>query len=142
MCIDHSFAGFYEVCSHKKVETVLVSATSGAVCQLSRQLARLHGCYVVRFRPGLNSSCPEHPFCHVLYYCPFKPQFTPQRLLGFPMQGFPQSHYLRLFLQFVEHTVHHYRKGNITTYIEDLSEGLKSSPASFISLLSSKNAIS
>ncbi|KAK4743773.1 hypothetical protein SAY87_010085 [Trapa incisa] len=51
------------------------------------------------------------------------------------MQGFLQSHYLRLFLQFVEHTVHHYRKGNITTYIEDLSEGLKNSPASFISLL-------
>ncbi|KAK4787080.1 hypothetical protein SAY86_010913 [Trapa natans] len=40
-------AGFYEVCSPKKGETVLVSAASGAVGQLVGQLARLHGCYVV-----------------------------------------------------------------------------------------------
>lgn len=42
-----AYAGFYEVCSPQKGETVLVSAASGAVGQLVGQLAKLHGCYVV-----------------------------------------------------------------------------------------------
>lgn len=42
-----AYAGFYEVCSPKKGESVLVSAASGAVGQLVGQLAKLHGCYVV-----------------------------------------------------------------------------------------------
>ncbi|CAN6714575.1 unnamed protein product [Malus baccata var. baccata] len=42
-----AYAGFYEVCSPKKGECVLVSAASGAVGQLVGQLAKLHGCYVV-----------------------------------------------------------------------------------------------
>lgn len=42
-----AYAGFYEICSPKKGESVLVSAASGAVGQLVGQLAKLHGCYVV-----------------------------------------------------------------------------------------------
>ncbi|KAJ0243000.1 ADH_N_2 domain-containing protein [Hirschfeldia incana] len=42
-----AYAGFYEICSPKKGETVFVSAASGAVGQLVGQLAKLHGCYVV-----------------------------------------------------------------------------------------------
>ncbi|KAK2969576.1 hypothetical protein RJ640_003583 [Escallonia rubra] len=40
-------AGFYEVSTPKKGETVFVSAASGAVGQLVGQLAKLMGCYVV-----------------------------------------------------------------------------------------------
>lgn len=42
-----AYAGFFEVCTPKKGETVFVSAASGAVGQLVGQLAKLHGCYVV-----------------------------------------------------------------------------------------------
>ncbi|XP_039167178.1 2-alkenal reductase (NADP(+)-dependent)-like [Eucalyptus grandis] len=40
-------AGFFEVCSPKKGETVFISAASGAVGQLVGQFAKLFGCYVV-----------------------------------------------------------------------------------------------
>ncbi|KAM7460855.1 hypothetical protein LguiA_028976 [Lonicera macranthoides] len=42
-----AYAGFYEVCSPKKGETVYISAASGAVGQLVGQFAKLLGCYVV-----------------------------------------------------------------------------------------------
>ncbi|KAK9921786.1 hypothetical protein M0R45_030282 [Rubus argutus] len=42
-----AYAGFYEVCSPKKGETVYISAASGAVGQLVGQFAKLSGCYVV-----------------------------------------------------------------------------------------------
>ncbi|CAF1900775.1 unnamed protein product [Brassica oleracea var. botrytis] len=42
-----AYAGFYEICSPKKGESVFVSAASGAVGQLVGQLAKLNGCYVV-----------------------------------------------------------------------------------------------
>jgi len=42
-----AYAGFYEVCSPKKGETVYVSAASGAVGQLVGQFAKLMGCHVV-----------------------------------------------------------------------------------------------
>nr|UXX22614.1 (-)-pulegone reductase [Agastache rugosa] len=42
-----AYAGFYEVCSPKKGETVFVSAASGAVGQIVGQFAKLLGCYVV-----------------------------------------------------------------------------------------------
>ncbi|XP_073284257.1 2-alkenal reductase (NADP(+)-dependent)-like [Primulina huaijiensis] len=42
-----AYAGFFEVCSPKKGETVFISAASGAVGQLVGQFAKLTGCYVV-----------------------------------------------------------------------------------------------
>ncbi|XP_010039350.2 2-alkenal reductase (NADP(+)-dependent) [Eucalyptus grandis] len=42
-----AYAGFFEVCSPKKGETVFISAASGAVGQLVGQFAKLFGCYVV-----------------------------------------------------------------------------------------------
>lgn len=42
-----AYAGFHEVCTPKKGETVFVSAASGAVGQLVGQFAKLLGCYVV-----------------------------------------------------------------------------------------------
>ncbi|XP_056172584.1 2-alkenal reductase (NADP(+)-dependent)-like isoform X1 [Syzygium oleosum] len=42
-----AYAGFFEVCSPKKGETVFLSAASGAVGQLVGQFAKLLGCYVV-----------------------------------------------------------------------------------------------
>jgi len=42
-----AYAGFYEVCSPKKGESVFVSAASGAVGQLVGQFAKLLVCYVV-----------------------------------------------------------------------------------------------
>ncbi|KAK3444368.1 hypothetical protein EUGRSUZ_A00392 [Eucalyptus grandis] len=42
-----AYAGFIELCSPKKGETVFISAASGAVGQLVGQLAKLFGCYVV-----------------------------------------------------------------------------------------------
>ncbi|KAK1315402.1 NADP-dependent alkenal double bond reductase P2 [Acorus calamus] len=42
-----AYAGFHEICSPKKGETVYVSAASGAVGQLVGQFVKLMGCYVV-----------------------------------------------------------------------------------------------
>ncbi|XP_019160350.1 PREDICTED: 2-alkenal reductase (NADP(+)-dependent)-like [Ipomoea nil] len=42
-----AYAGFYEVCSPKKGETVFISAASGAVGQLVGQFAKLLGCHIV-----------------------------------------------------------------------------------------------
>ncbi|XP_039158944.1 2-alkenal reductase (NADP(+)-dependent)-like [Eucalyptus grandis] len=42
-----AYAGFFEVCSPKKGDTVFISAASGAVGQLVGQFAKLFGCYVV-----------------------------------------------------------------------------------------------
>ncbi|XP_060183821.1 2-alkenal reductase (NADP(+)-dependent)-like [Lycium barbarum] len=42
-----AYAGFYELCSPKKGETVFVSGASGVVGQLVGQFAKMIGCYVV-----------------------------------------------------------------------------------------------
>lgn len=52
-----AYAGFYEVCSPKKGETVYVSAASGAVGQLVGQFAKLMGCYVVGSAGSKDKVC-------------------------------------------------------------------------------------
>ncbi|KAI6699047.1 hypothetical protein NL676_019166 [Syzygium grande] len=42
-----AYAGFFEVCSPKKGETVFISAALGAVGRLIGQFAKVFGCYVV-----------------------------------------------------------------------------------------------
>lgn len=62
-----AYAGFYEVCSPKKGESVLVSAASGAVGQLVGQLAKLHGCYVVG-SCGSSQKVRSHIFCCIIIH--------------------------------------------------------------------------
>jgi len=54
------------------------------------------------------------------------------------MQGFLQSDYRHLFLQFVDCMTNYYKQGKIV-YIEDMSEGLESAPAAFVGLFAGKN---
>ncbi|GMH11422.1 hypothetical protein Nepgr_013263 [Nepenthes gracilis] len=54
------------------------------------------------------------------------------------MEGFLQSDYLHLFPQFVEQVSSYYKQGKIV-YIEDMNEGLESSPAALAGLFTGKN---
>ncbi|PRQ44872.1 putative 2-alkenal reductase (NAD(P)(+)) [Rosa chinensis] len=42
-----AYAGFYEICSPKKGETVYISAASGAVGQFVGQFTKLTGCVML-----------------------------------------------------------------------------------------------
>ena len=55
-----AYAGFFEVCSPKKGETVFISAASGAVGQLVGQFAKLLGCYVVGSAGTKEKVCGLH----------------------------------------------------------------------------------
>ncbi|KAL2558861.1 Zinc-binding dehydrogenase family protein [Forsythia ovata] len=54
------------------------------------------------------------------------------------MKGFLQSGYLHLFPMFLEDVVRFYKQGKII-YLEDVNEGLESSPIAFAGLFSGRN---
>ncbi|XP_039122141.1 2-alkenal reductase (NADP(+)-dependent)-like [Dioscorea cayenensis subsp. rotundata] len=54
------------------------------------------------------------------------------------MEGFLQSDYLHLFLNFVECVGNYHRQGKIV-YLEDIKEGLENAPAAFAGLFTGKN---
>ena len=60
-----AYAGFYEICTPKKGESVFVSAASGAVGQLVGQFTKLTGCYVVG-SAGSKQKVRKYYFCSFL----------------------------------------------------------------------------
>ncbi|KAK2976086.1 hypothetical protein RJ640_009518 [Escallonia rubra] len=157
-----AWAGFYEVSTPKKGETVFVSAASGAVGQLVRQFAKLTGCYVVgsagskektfyfdnvggKMLDAVILNMRKHgriALCgQISQYNLVEPEGVKNLMhliQGITMKGFTVFDYYNQYSKFLDILLPFIREGKIV-YIEDVAEGLEKSPAAFVGLFSGRN---
>ncbi|KAK6161579.1 hypothetical protein DH2020_004960 [Rehmannia glutinosa] len=153
-----AYAGFYEVCSPKKGDTVFISAASGAIGQLVGQFAKLMGCYVVGSAGSKDKNVGGKMLDAVLLnmnlhgrvaVCGMISQYNLDQPGGvhnlacliikrIRIEGYVVNDYYHLYPKFLDKVLPLVKEGKIT-YVEDIAEGLESAPGSLVGLFSGRN---
>ncbi|KAL6275063.1 hypothetical protein ACE6H2_025755 [Prunus campanulata] len=152
-----AYAGFYEVCSPKKGETVFVSAASGAVGQLSRPVCKAlwyfpEGIDIYFDNVGgkmLDAVLLNMRMNGRIAGCGMISQYNLEQPEGVHnlmslimkqvhLKGFLVFNYNHLYGKFLERVLPAIKKGKIT-YVEDVAEGHESAPAALIGLFAGCN---
>ncbi|KVG42980.1 Alcohol dehydrogenase superfamily, zinc-type [Cynara cardunculus var. scolymus] len=143
-----AYFGFYEICAPKKGECVFVSAASGAVGQLVGQFAKLLGCYNVggKMLEAVLLNMRLHGRISV---CGMISQYNLEQGDGvrnlfclvskrLSMKGFIVADHYHLYPKYMEMVIPLIKQGKIC-YIEDIVEGLESTPVTLVGLFSGRN---